>query len=163
VVRARGRVEATVVRRSRLGNHPAVACSFCLRGEFGGVIDADVEADDFLLRLADGELVRVRAAGAAREHALAIVDGDAAAAGAKELPRATGGWFQEARVAPGEEIEVVGLLRRELDSSAAAPGPRALPTIWSLVAPLRKKLALYCTGSQPGGWASVSSTTRLTI
>jgi hypothetical protein len=119
-----------------------VACSFCLRGEFGGVIDADIEADDFLLRLADGDLVRVRAGQAARRHALAIVDGGAASSG--RLPRASGGWFQEASVAPGQEIEVVGLLRKELDRSAAAPGPRALPMTWTLVPPARKKLALYC-------------------
>jgi hypothetical protein len=118
VVRVRGTVEGGAATPGR-----PIARADCIRGDFGGIIDAAIEATDFVLRLADGERVRVRAGDAARAHQLRVL-------------------HDRMALAAGDEVEVVGLATRELDPALPSRGPREAPLGWVLLAPPRGVLAL---------------------
>jgi hypothetical protein len=129
LVGLQGQVHALVPRRSPRTFQPAVVCAFVLRHGFGAPFERGGEADDFDLALKDGTVVRVHAAEAAAARALIVASETSLVA---HSPYASGLWCQEIRVAPGDEVEVVGRLGRELDASEAPISPRHLPVRWAV-------------------------------
>jgi hypothetical protein len=130
LVRLRGKVEAEAVHRAEFSGAPSVICSHEFGEVGGGGEGHGLIAQDFLLRLDDGGTVRVRARDAADRKLLALVD--------RQPQRWRGqggdGWFWESRLSPGDEIEVIGCLQRELDSSAPRVSDRQPALGWSLMA-----------------------------
>jgi hypothetical protein len=134
-VRISGTVEADAVGRSKLCGGVAVAWSFCVRGDYGGLIDSGVDGMDFFLRLADGALVRVRASAAAKDGRLRVAGGRVKTWTGKPLARTESGWFSESRIAPGDQVDVVGFLSKEFDFESGAPAPRHSPVTYAVNAP----------------------------
>jgi|tagenome__1003787_1003787.scaffolds.fasta_scaffold20625692_1 hypothetical protein len=146
IVRLRGRVVDEAVGRGEAGE--AVVSRQLVRNSLGGVRSEGFLAHDFDLVLESGELVRVHAEGAATLRSLVLLDG---AEDHWEEQGLTRGWFCESRLHPGDEIEVMGTLLRELDPRAAAHGFRQAPVRWSLIAGPSQPVVLRfaTTASQP--------------
>jgi hypothetical protein len=129
LVRVRGRVEAEAVHRAEYSGVPTVVC----RHEFGelggGGAGHGLTVHDFVLRLEDGNSVRVRALDAADQKLLALIDRQPQRwhdGGAAE------GWFWESRLAPGDELEVIGRLQQEIDTRIARISDRQPALGWSM-------------------------------
>jgi hypothetical protein len=152
-VRIAGTVETDALGRSKLCGLMAVAWSYCVRGDYGGLIDGGVDGLDFFLRLADGTLVRVRASAAASRGRLRVAGGRAKTWTGKPLARTESGWFSESRVAPGDHVEVVGFLSKEFDFQSGAPAPRSFPVTYSISAPDRDHL--FVSGTPVAALAAV--------
>ena len=144
LLRLRGRVEAGTVRRAEFSGMASVICRHEF-GELGGGGAGDgLAVHDFTLRLDDGSTVRVRAQDAAERRSLALVDRNPQ----RWLgERASEGWFWESRLAPGDEIEVIGRLQRELDTSAPRISDRQPALGYSVIA--GKEGLFVCFGTQP--------------
>jgi hypothetical protein len=132
-VRLRGVVEADddAVGHGEFSGAPAVVSRHEVGERGGGSVERGLTARDFSLRLRDGSRVKVLAEDAAAHRALWLVDprphrwkGD----------RRKGGWFCESRVAPGDEVEVIGRLSREVDPHAERASDRQPALSWIVVA-----------------------------
>jgi hypothetical protein len=151
LVRLRGQVEAEAVHRAEFSGLPSVVCRHEF-GEVGGGGAGDGFAVfDFLLRLEDGNSVRVRARDASERKALALVDRHPQRwhdVGAGE------GWFWESRLAPGDELEVIGRLQQELDPHVARISDRQPALGWSMRAGQEGMFLCFTTGSGARGLAT---------
>jgi hypothetical protein len=133
LVRLVGVVEAPDidVGHAAFSGAPAVVSHHEVGERGGGSVERTLTAHDFSLRLSDGSKVKVMAGDAAAHRALWLVDphpdrwkGD----------RAKGGWFCESRVAPGDHVEVIGRLSREVDPNAERASDRQPALSWIVVA-----------------------------
>jgi hypothetical protein len=87
-------------------------------------------------RVARQGRVMLRAARAhLRAGTLALVDGGCERWSGKPVAQGEPGCFTEARVSPGDEVEVVGRLGKEVDVHAPSSGHRLPPTRYTLTAP----------------------------
>jgi hypothetical protein len=143
LARVRGTVEADTVGMTKLMGRPAVISEHLILGELGGIIDQGVQGHDFHLRLADGQVVRVKVAQAVAAGRLRLAHGTGESWEGQPLERTAGCRFSESWIAPGDEIEVFGRLRNSLDLRAQSAGPRLLPTSWSLSAPETQVMVVY--------------------
>jgi hypothetical protein len=152
-VRLVGVVEATDmdIGHAEFSGAPAVVSSHEVGERGGGSVERTLAAHDFSLRLSDGSKVKVMASDAAAHHALLLVDprphrwkGD----------RVKGGWFCESRVAPGDEVEVIGRLSREVDPHAERASDRQPALSWIVVA-AKERLALRFKTRRPLELAAV--------
>jgi hypothetical protein len=125
--------------RTAAGNPDAVVCRQLVRNALGGVLSEGLLVHDFDLLLESGDAIRVHAETAAGLRALILLDG---AEDHWEGQGLTRGWFCESRLHPGDEIEVVGTLLREIDPRAAAHGFRQAPVRWTLIAAPSQPLVL---------------------
>jgi hypothetical protein len=128
------------------GGRESVASQFWTMTRLGDVVDTEAAARDFLIALADGAEVLVRAGEAGRRRSLSIVA--AGRFGAIPIVRGAG-YLHEARLGPGEEVEAIGELRRDVDPSVASAHPRARPMRWTLVVPPDGPLALFRSSRGP--------------
>jgi hypothetical protein len=143
VVRLRGTVSDDSLIRAPSGGSDAVVCRQLVRNALGGILSEGIFVHDFDLRLESGESVRVQVEMAAGVRALALLDG---AEDHWEGQGMTRGWFCESRLRPGDPLEVVGTLLREIDPGAAAHGFRRAPLRWTLIAAPSQPLVLrFCS------------------
>jgi hypothetical protein len=131
VARLRGKVgDASLIRAAgRAGN--AVVCRQLARNALGGVLAEDFLVRDFDLLLPDGCVVRARAEAASELRALVLLDDAEDRWAGQGLARA---WFCESRLHPGEDVEVVGTLLREIDLEAQAHSFRRAAVRWTVIA-----------------------------
>jgi hypothetical protein len=142
LIRLRGRVEAEKVQRAEFSGVPSVICRHEFGDVGGGGAGEGLLVSDFVLRLDDGTSVRVRAGDAAARKSLALVDRQPQ----RWHGRGAGqGWFWESRLVPGDELEVIGRLQRELDASAARISDRQPALGWSVVAGVERLLLCFTT------------------
>jgi hypothetical protein len=130
-VRLVGVVESDTVAMAELSGVPAVVARHEVGERGGGSVERGLHAVDFSLRLEDGNTVKVLARDAAARRALRLLDG--------EPHRWIGfrdrhGWYCESRVAPGDKVEVIGQLSREIDVHAQRASDRQPGLAWTLVA-----------------------------
>jgi hypothetical protein len=130
-VRVQGVVEGAAVVRAEFSGIAAVVSRHELDERGGGAVGRSFAAQDFDLRLEDGSRVRVLAREAAGRHWLRLLDcrpdrwlGDKGAMG----------WVCESRVQPGETIEVIGRLSRQVDPTAPRISDRHPALGWTLAA-----------------------------
>ena len=131
-----------------------VVCRYAFGERRGGKAGAGSAVADFVLRLRDGTEVRVLAAAANERRRLRIVDDSPHRWSSAWL---RGAWCWESRVCLGQEIEVVGLLERQVDPSAARLGDRSPALRW-LVAPTRHGLCLRFSTTVPAALPAASAT-----
>ena len=129
VLRLRGLVEAREVRPTYLSPIASVAHAYSIGERGGGTISSGRGGLDFDLRLADGTLVAIPAREASERGSLQLLDGRPH----RWSDSSRRAWFCESRVLPGDEIEVVGRLRRVVDPSASRLGDRAPALRWTLL------------------------------
>jgi hypothetical protein len=130
-VRLVGVVEADTVAMAELSGEPTVVSRHEVGERGGGSVERGLCAVDFSLRLEDGNKVKILARDAAARRALRLLDG--------EPHRWLGyrdhhGWYCESRVAPGDRVEVIGQLSREIDAQAERASDRQPGLSWTLVA-----------------------------
>jgi hypothetical protein len=130
-VRLVGVVEAETVAMAEFSGVPTVISRHEVGERHGGSVERGLLAVDFTLRLQDGHRVKVRARDAAARRALRLLDG--------QPHRWVGyrdqhGWFCESRVVPGDTVEVIGQLSREIDVRAERANDRQAGLAWTLVA-----------------------------
>jgi hypothetical protein len=77
----------------------------------------------------------VRASAAAKRGRLRVAGGRVKTWTGKPLARTESGWFSESRIAPGDVVEVVGLVSKEFDFDSGAPAPRRSPVAYTVSAP----------------------------
>jgi hypothetical protein len=146
LVRLKGRVEAETVYRAEFSGLPSVVCRHEF-GEVGGGGAGDgFTVSDFVLRLEDGNSVRVRACDAADRKALVLVDRHPQRwydGGAGE------GWFWESRLAPGDELEVIGRLQQEVDGRIARISDRQPALGWTMRAGQEGMFLCFATRPAP--------------
>jgi hypothetical protein len=141
LIRLRGRVEAEKVQRAEFSGVPSVVCRHEFGDVGGGGAGEGLLVSDFRLRLEDGTAVRVRAGEAAARKALTLVDRQPQ----RWHGRSAEGWFWESRLTPGDELEVIGRLQRELDASAARVSDRQPALGWTVVAGAERLLLCFAT------------------
>jgi hypothetical protein len=141
-VRCRGVVEADGLAQAKLSGAGVVACEHAFGESGGAIVGRGLAARDFLLRLQDGTAVRVWARAAAESDRLCLVDTRPARWQGK---RWLGAWFSESRVAPGDEVEVVGVIEMEVDADAPRLGDRQPPVCWTMTAARGKLLIRFAT------------------
>jgi hypothetical protein len=129
IVRLRGTVVDDGLPRAA-GGADAVVCRHSVRNALGSVLSEGIVAHDFDLLLDTGEAIRVQVETAAGLHALVVLDGAEDHWAGQGLVK---GWFCESRLRPGDEVEMVGTLLREIDPRAAAHGFRKPPVRWTLI------------------------------
>jgi hypothetical protein len=155
LVRLRGRVEAELVQRAEFSGVASVVCRHEFGEVGGGGAGRGFHVFDFLLRLPDGHHVRVRARDADSRRLLGLIDSQPQrwyGAGSGD------GWFWESRLAPGDELEVVGRLQQEVDTSVARISDR-LPALGWTIAAGQEGLYL-CFGTRPEIAPAASSDPR---
>jgi hypothetical protein len=139
-VRLRGLVEGgDHLRAAELSGLRSVAYRVAYGERGGGSVHDDTWASDFDLRLCDGTSVRVLAREASAQGLLKLIDGKAER---WNSPTSREGWFCESRLVPGDEIEIVGTLLRQIDLSAERSSDRQAPLRWKLL-PVRSGLFVY--------------------
>ena len=121
------------------GGADAVICRQSVRNALGSVLSEGILAHDFDLLLDTGEAIRVQVETAAGLRALVVLDG---AEDHWEGQGLVKGWFCESRLRPGDEVETVGTLLREIDPRAAAHGFRKPSVRWTLIAAPSQPLVL---------------------
>ena len=131
VVRLRGVVRAESARPARLSGVPSVACVYAIGERGGGWVDHGTTAQDFVIGLGDETAVRVLAGQAAADRRLRLWAGRPQR---WRRGRVRDGWFSEARITPGDEVEVVGRLVRQIDPSAPRLGDRQPGLRWVVMA-----------------------------
>jgi hypothetical protein len=141
-VHLRGVVEADGLARAALSGRSTVVCGHAFGESGGAVLGEGMEARDFLLRLEDGTAVRVWAREAADRKLLRLVD---ASPHAWRSRKSMGGWFRESRVAPADEIAIVGVLEMRVDRDARRVGDRQAPVCWTVTAARGKLLLRFGT------------------
>jgi len=125
IVRLRGRVVHDGLPRPTADGPAAVLCRQSIRNALGGVLSESMLARDFDvildldLDLDDGDAIRVQVEAAAGLRALVLLDGATDHWEGRGLAR---GWFYESRMCPGDDVEVVGTLLREIDPRGSAHG-----------------------------------------
>jgi hypothetical protein len=97
----------------------------------GGSVERSLSALNFSLRLADGSRVKVLAQEAAAHRSLRLFDTQPHRWKAEGK---RGGWYCESRVAPGDEVEVIGRLSRQVDPHAERASDRQPALSWIVVA-----------------------------
>jgi hypothetical protein len=126
LVRVVGRVLATEPFTAALSGRPAVLCHYEVRG--GGVAaQHEVRGIDFLLEIDEGEplLVSVREAFLEdRPGKITAEPADASVLGARV---GDGVEYREARLSPGDRIEALGVLTRQIDPTLSGGPERAPP------------------------------------
>jgi hypothetical protein len=154
IVRLRGKV-ADDGRIAGNGGQDAVLCRQLVRNSLGGVLSEGFFAHDFDLLLETGDAVRVDAETAAGLGSLLLVDD---AEDHWEGQGLTRGWFCESRLRPGDDVEIVGTLLREIDPRAAAHGFRRPPVRWVLIAGPSQPLVLrFSTNAGPARLPAVKA------
>ena len=144
-VRVQGVVEGASVTRAEFSGVAAVVSRHELGERGGGAVERGFAAHDFDLRLEDGSRVRVLAHQAARRHWLRLLD--------RQPDRWLGdkgamGWVCESRVEPGETIEVIGRLSRQVDPTAPRISDRQPALGWTLAAEQEPLFLRFWTPSQ---------------
>lgn len=128
-VRLTGVVESREARPGELSGIAATVCRHAFGEQGSGAAGQGLWACDFSLRLADGSNVRVLAGAAAQGGRLTCIDSHPH----RWRPvHPKDGWLYESRVSPGDEIEVVGVLRRQVDPSVARASDRSPALGWTL-------------------------------
>ncbi len=133
-VRLSGVVEADRLAMAGFSGQPTVISRHEVGERGGGSVDRGLAVVDFHLRLADGSKVRVLAEDAHSRRALRIYDQRPHRWRAERDDR---GWFCESRLAPGDSVEVIGQVQRELDTHAERVSDRQAPLTWTLRADQR--------------------------
>jgi hypothetical protein len=138
-------VEGASLTRAEFSGIAAVVSRHELDERGGGAVERSFEAHDFDLRLEDGSRVRVMARQAAGRRWLRLLDrrpdrwlGDKGAMG----------WVCESRVQPGETIEVIGRLSRQVDPTAARVSDRQPALGWTLAAESEPLFLCFWTPSR---------------
>jgi hypothetical protein len=144
-VRVQGVVEGASVTRAEFSGVAAVVSRHELGERGGGAVERSFAAHDFDLRLEDGSRVRVMARQAAGRHWLRLLD--------RKPDRWLGekgamGWVCESRVEPGETIEVIGRLSRQVDPTAPRISDRQPALGWMLAADSEPLFLRFWTPSQ---------------
>jgi hypothetical protein len=130
-VRLVGVVEADTVSMAEFSGVPSVVSRHEVGERGGGSVERGLCAVDFTLRLQDGNKVKVLARDAAARRALRLLDGEPHRwVGDRE----SHGWYCESRVAPGDTVEVIAQLSREIDARAERASDRQVGLSWTLVA-----------------------------
>jgi hypothetical protein len=142
VVRLRGIVESEAQVRATLTGAGVVVCGHALGEKGGAVVGEGLNARDFVLRLEDGTPIRVWARAAAERRHLRLLD---PSPHRWKGHQSAGGWFSESRLAPGDEVEVVGCLELQVDRDAARLGDRQPPVCWTVTAARGKLLLRFVT------------------
>lgn len=130
-VRLLGVVEGETLTHAEFSGVASVVSRHELGERGGGAVERGLEVHDFSLRLEDGSRVRVLARQAARRRWLRLLD--------RRPDRWRGqrgemGWVCESRVEPGEKIEVIGRLAREVDPTAPRISDRQPALGWTVAA-----------------------------
>lgn len=144
-VRVQGVVEGQSLTRAEFSGIAAVVSRHELGERGGGAVERGLAVHDFDLRLEDGSRVRVLARQAARRRWLRLLD--------RQPDRWLGekgamGWVCESRVEPGETIEVIGRLSREVDPSAPRISDRQPALGWTMAAETEPLFLRFWTPSQ---------------
>jgi hypothetical protein len=139
IVRLRGRVVNDGLPSPATGGPDAVLCRQSVRNALGGVLSDGMLAHDFDLLLDTGDAIRVQAETAAGLRSLVVLDEAEDHWEGRGLAR---GWFCESRLRPGDDVEMVGTLLREIDPRATAHGFRRPPVRWTLIAAPSQPLVL---------------------
>jgi hypothetical protein len=152
IVRLRGKVVEDGLLRAAASGPDAILCRQFVRNALGGVLSEGMLVHDFDLLLDSGDAIRVHAETAAGLRALVLLD---SAEDHWEGQGLTRGWFCESRLLPGDDVEVIGTLLREIDPRAAAHGFRRPPVRWTLIAAPSQPLVLrFATTSGPARLAA---------
>jgi hypothetical protein len=138
--------DAGDARPAELSGLSCVVCRHAFGERRGGMAGAGTSARDFVLRLADGTEVRVLAADAAERRRLRFVD---ASPQRWSSTRPLGSWCWESRVCPGDEIEVMGTLVRQVDPSAPRLGDRSPALRWMVAGEGAGLCLRFATSSAP--------------
>jgi hypothetical protein len=152
-VRLCGVVESELPDQAALSGVATVVCWHALGEVCGGTVAEGVTASSFVLRLADGNAVRVAADQAAAAGRLTLADRARHHWTDRRRMRA---WYCESRVSPGDRIEVAGVLRRDLDPAAPRLHERQPPLGWSLEADDHPLVLAFATMAPPSALAAAS-------
>jgi hypothetical protein len=129
LVRLTGVVESREARPAELSGIDATVCKHAFGESGGGAAGKGLWACDFSLRLGDGTVIRVLAGAAWQRRRLTCID---RSPHRWKSGRPPDGWLYESRIAPGDEIEVAGILRRQVDPSVARASDRSPALGWTM-------------------------------
>jgi hypothetical protein len=131
LVRLVGVVESDNTAMAEFSGSPSVVSGHEVGERGGGSVERSLTALDFSLRLQDGNKVKVLAHDAANRNLLRLLDGEPHR---WRADRQRGGWFCESRLAPGDQVEVIGSLSRRIDPNAERISDRQPALSWTVIA-----------------------------
>lgn len=131
LVRLVGVVDGDGTTRAAFSGLSAVAARHEIGERGGGRVNHGMAAQNFTIRLQDGHKVTVQARDALDQKNLRLIDRDP---DRWRDGRNTHGWFCESRLAPGDEVEVIGQAARTIDRNSERIGDRQPALSWTVVA-----------------------------